>query len=113
MDDRGGHLQRLPQVGVYNTSPDWSPSGDEIAYNSRVGGERYDIYVTTVSTGTVRRLTSKGSNEEAHYSADGRFLVYSSTRNGGPHLWIMNANGGAKRQVTHGPGQYMTPSWQR
>ncbi|HIA04273.1 MAG TPA: hypothetical protein EYN06_04950 [Myxococcales bacterium] len=113
MNANGAKVRRLPQVGRYNTSPDWSPSGDQIAYSSRVGGERYDIYVISVSTGVIQRVTSKGSNEEAHYSADGRYMVFSSTRNGGPHLWIMNSNGGAKRQLTFGPGEHLTPSWQR
>ena len=104
---------RLPQVGGYNSSPDWSPTADLIAYSAKAGGERYDIYLIDVLAGTVRRLTSEGSNEEPNFSRDGRYIAYTSTRGGSQAIWVMTVEGRNHVQVSSGPGVYSTPAWQR
>ena len=113
MDASGTNPQRLPQFGGYNTSPDWSPVGPRIAYASMRGGERYDIFVIHRDTGTVQRLTERGSNEEPSWSPDGRYIAYTSTQGGGQGIWIMTADGKNRRKVSRHRGTYMTPAWER
>ncbi len=113
MTARGENVERLPQVGGYNTSPDWSPTADEVVYSAMVGGESYDIYAINLVDDTVSRLTEAGSNEEPHFSRDGRYIVYTSRRRGVQSIWIMTADGRNQRRVSRGEGIYMTPSWER
>ena len=113
MNADGSEAFRPPQVGGYNTSPDWSPAGDEIAYSAMVGGDRFDVFSINLKTQVVARLTSGGTGEEPCYSADGRFIVYAGIKNGRRQLWIMNADGRNKRQISRGPGDYFTPAWER
>jgi TolB protein len=110
----GGEVQRPAQVGGYNTGPDWSPIGPTVVYSAMVGGERYQIFAIELEAGTVRRLTDTGSNEEPCFSADGRYIAFTSTRGDGRRaVWVMTADGRQPRKVTNGPGEYFTPAWER
>jgi Tol biopolymer transport system component len=62
---------------------------DELAFRASGQERRYawdydpemQIYVRSAQTGTLRRLTNaRGYNAEASYSPDGRWIVFSSTR---------------------------------
>lgn len=112
-DPEGIDVSILPQIGGYNAAPDWSPTGDEIAYTTLVGGERYQIIAINMASRTVRRLTSVGSNEEPSYSPDGRYIVFSSTRDGQTGVWMMTADGDNQRQISRGTGSYFAPAWER
>ena len=55
-------------------------SGQERRYSWDYDPEM-ELYVRSVKTGTLRRLTNKrGYDAEASYSPDGRWIVFSSTR---------------------------------
>jgi Tol biopolymer transport system component len=43
---------------------------------------------------------------EGSYSADGKRIVYTSGTAGNTQLFVMNADGGGKRQLTHAPSYY-------
>ena len=110
---KSAQVDRLPQVGGYNTGPDWSPIGPRIVYSAMTGGERYQIFEIQLDTNVVRRLTETGSNEEPCFSADGRYIAFSSDRSGSRAIWIMTSDGREARQVSRGPGEYFTPAWER
>ena len=75
------------------------------------GGE-WLIYTVEVATGRVERLTyGEGDNENAAWSPDGRWLVFTSTRRGKPELFIMGADGSLPRPVGALPGRSFTPDW--
>jgi TolB protein len=65
----------------------------------------------------VQRLTSSPTeiDEYPAWSPDGRKIIYASTK-GVPHasesraLWVMNADGSNKKQLTRGAGD-MYPAW--
>ncbi len=113
MQADGTGVQRLPQAGGYNSAPDWSPDGDHIAYATMVGGDRFDIFVITLSTKSVTRLTSGGTGEDPSYSPDGRYITYASAVKGKRQLFIMTADGRYKRQLSQSPGEFFQPAWQR
>lgn len=113
MDKDGGNLTRLPQAGGYNTSPEWSPVGSVIAYNTMVTSTRFDLFAVDADSGHTWRLTSgSGNNEEPSWSPDGRYIVFTSTRDGGvKRLWIMSADGRLATMITKAAGEYFTPAW--
>ena len=60
----------------------------------------------------IKKLTGDaGNNEDPSWSPDGRYLVFSSKRNGSYSLYIMNANGANQRKITSLKGDDTAPSW--
>lgn len=105
-----GTEERITFEGKYNTSPDWSRL-NKIAYSAMDGG-RQDICTIDSDGGNYRKLTEyQADNEEPCWSPDGRYLVFSSNRNGGYHLFIMNANGQNQKRITSFRGEQVSPSW--
>ena len=98
----------------YCDRPTWSPSPyNEIAYASRTG-PGFDIKVVDLATNEVRQLTfGLGTNESPSYSANGRHLVFSSTRgSGAKQIWQVGRDGRGLRRITH-TGNNEMPSWSR
>ena len=64
----------------------------------------------------IRKLTSGGENAEAYFSADGKRLIYQSTRREYPcdQIYTMNLDGSGQRRVSTGTGRttcgYFYPS---
>lgn len=56
---------------------------------------------------TIRQLTNGGENAEAYFSADGRRLIFQSTRDGRTcdQQYTMNVDGSAVRRVSTGSGK--------
>lgn len=64
-----------------------------------------DIYVVNFDGTGMQRLTdSPAYDAEASYSADGKQIVFTSSRDGDPDLYIMNSDGSNVRQLTNQPG---------
>jgi len=57
--------------------------------------------------GPIRQITSGGENAEAYFSADGRRLIFQSTRNGRTcdQQYVVNVDGSALRRVSSGAGK--------
>jgi Tol biopolymer transport system component len=65
----------------------------------------YQIYYATDKGEIVRRLTTgPGYNAEATISADGKKVVFTSSRNGDLEIYTMNAGGSEVKRLTHTPG---------
>jgi Tol biopolymer transport system component/DNA-binding winged helix-turn-helix (wHTH) protein len=105
--DRGGNIQ-----------PDWSPDGQYLAYHSvALGG----VWVVPAMGGVARRVAAVGAGPA--WSPQGRDLVFQSSEpatveSGGTPppslLWMVAADGGAPRQLTHSgapAGGHTEPVW--
>jgi TolB protein len=57
-------------------------------------------------TGLKQLTHARGYNAEGSYSPDGKQIVFCSNRDGNLELYIMAADGGNVRQLTHAPGCY-------
>lgn len=109
---RGGEPRLLSEYRYggqgYNTSPDWSPRGNVIAYHTRVSGSP-QLAVIDAAGGRPRILTSRGSNEDPSWAPDGRHLVFASDREGGG-LFVIDVVSGRTRPLLRGRG-YGLPDW--
>lgn len=87
---------------------DVSPNGKTLAF-SLLG----DIYVMPISGGKVRNIASGLAWEiQPRFSPDGSQIAFTSDRGGADNLWVMQADGTAKRQITN--EQFRTvnqPAW--
>jgi TolB protein len=105
MNVDGTGLTRLTPVVTgkrsYRTGADWSPSGDEIAFQQQNGD--FQVWTIRVKDRVMTQLTNEGENEDPAWAPDGRHL--SITRRlgaiGDPRgIWVLDERTGRVRQLT-------------
>ncbi|MGI8401374.1 MAG: hypothetical protein ACR2NS_07195 [Gemmatimonadaceae bacterium] len=105
MNVNGTGLRPLTPVvaGIrsYRTGPDWSPAGDEIAFQQQ--NSDFQVWTIGVKDRVMRQLTNEGENEDPSWAPDGRHL--SITRRLGAigdqrSIWILDERTGRLRQLT-------------
>lgn len=102
--------QTLAAFSGINSSPAFSPDGRSVAMTLSKDGNP-EIYVLTLATGTLRRLTRHaGIDTEPSWSPTGRQLAFVSDRNGAAHIFVMDAEGANVRPLTSG-GFHTQPRW--
>jgi imidazolonepropionase-like amidohydrolase/Tol biopolymer transport system component len=75
---------------------DVSPDGQNIAFDL-LG----DIYTIPIKGGKATVLTSgKSWDIQPRYSPDGKLISYTSDKDGGDNIWIMNSDGTNKHPIT-------------
>jgi TolB protein len=112
VDTDGLNLRTLTRE-AYCDRATWSPAPyNEIAYAARTGAG-FDIFVMDVATRERRQLTfGERINESPAYSANGRHIVFSSTRSGKQQLYTIERTGKDVRQLTR-IGNNQTPDWSK
>ena len=86
--DGGVPKRVLALPGSFNYGPDtaydWSPDGKYVAYAARKGNLTTNIYLCDVATGASVNLTKLNADHGTpRFTPDGRYLLFSSDRNGG------------------------------
>jgi len=87
---------------------DVSPDGQTIAF-TLLG----DIYTVPMGGGEADRI-AEGMAWEVHprFSPDGKSIAFTSDRGGGNNIWVMNADGSDKRQLTKESFRLLNqPTW--
>ena len=93
-----------------SAGPFWSPSGQQIVFDSVVNGRR-DIMVIRATGGQPRNLTDHPAQDiQPTWSRDGLWIYFSSDRSGDWHIWKVPAEGG-EAVKTPFPGTYALESW--
>jgi Tol biopolymer transport system component/DNA-binding winged helix-turn-helix (wHTH) protein len=103
-DRDGSHLRQLTNLKAAVAGfPHWSPDGTKIVFHSR-GQSQSTLFVQDVQGGGPRSLTrGVGNDYSPAWSHDGKWIYFSSERNGGDQIWRMPAEGGSATQMTaHG-----------
>jgi Tol biopolymer transport system component len=91
-----------------NRRPAWSPDGETIAYQ-----DFSNVWTVPASGGKPRRLTDGNGNRWPSWSADGRHVYFSSTRESTLALWRIPATGGDAVRLTFGTGPEVEPQVSR
>lgn len=103
----------ITQIPIQTDEGTWmdvdvSPDGQTIVF-TMLG----DIYTLPITGGSARRI-SEGMAWEVHprFSPDGSRIAFTSDRGGGDNIWIMNADGSDKRQLTEESFRLLNqPTW--
>jgi len=127
----GSRRKRLTRFGVYTAEGVLSPDGRKIVFTSLKDGD-LDIYVMNVDGSGLRQLTRQvGYDGGPWWSPDGKQIVYRAYQQAKPtelkaytdllaqrlvrpnkmDLWLMDADGGNQRQITHLGAASFGPSW--
>lgn len=126
----GSDLKRLSDAsGYYNAESTISRDGKKILFTSTRNGD-LDVYSMNADGSGVRQLTHElGYDGGAWFSDDGKKIVYRSEqpktpeaiadykdllsrgliRPGNLEIWVMDADGSHKRQVTHNGAANFAP----
>ncbi len=113
-----------PRAGVFNTAeplventeddmmPTLAGTAGLIAYVSKQGGN-LDIFVRTQTTGLVRRLTTHSSDDtDPAFSPDGKRIAWvAQSDDVKGDVWIMDAEGEHKTQLTERDASESAPAW--
>lgn len=109
MNADGSNVQRLTATdSLAAFSPAWSPDGRQIAFEGRPpSAGQSDIYLVTVATGDVRKLTST-ADDDRHptWAPDGMSIVFSRQTANGQHIYSVAVDGSDLRQVTSGSDDF-------
>lgn len=103
MKASGGERRRLTSNPRGDGSPDFSPDGRQIVFESGQGSRTY-VYVMNAN-GTRKRRLALGSDPV--FSPDGRSILYE----GSAGIWVMNVDGSRARRVIRNPNAG-SPAWQ-
>jgi TolB protein len=127
----GGNLRVLSDAPGYNAEATISRDGKHIVFTSTRNGD-IDIYTMDADGSHVRQLTHElGYDGGAFFSYDGKKIVYRAehpstpaqiadykellsrglVRPGNLEIWVMDANGKHKHQVTENGAANFGPYW--
>jgi TolB protein len=116
MPAEGGEAELIsPYVfgrGGYYTSPDWSPTSNQVAFHGRIERGRYQILVAEVEDrgSRVLQLTWEGNNEDPTWAPDGRHIAFVGERSYGFGLFVVDAVSGRIRTLLTGR-RVKVPDW--
>ncbi|GAA0769123.1 imidazolonepropionase-like amidohydrolase/Tol biopolymer transport system component [Erythromicrobium ramosum] len=103
----------IKQVPIKTDEGTWmdvnvSPDGQTIAF-TLLG----DIYTMPITGGTPKRIADGLAwDVQPRFSPDGSRIAFTSDRGGGDNIWVMNADGSDKRQVTKEDFRLLNqPTW--
>jgi TolB protein len=105
----GSNTRRLTFEGSYNTSPSWSPKGNMIVFVGQRG--KNQIFTIRPDRTELAQLTVSGNNEDPSFSPDGRYIAFSSDRDGTKGIYIMRANGESQRRIAPKGLVAFGPNW--
>ena len=111
MDLGSGAVSSISDPGWWSYGPTWS-ARDLIAYFSRKGGNRLNIWTVRPDGSQARQMTERpGDSRQPWWSPDGATLALSADGGtGSSQIWLTAADGLAARAVTT-RGDWQQPVW--
>jgi TolB protein len=108
--DGGGETMLSPFVpgqGSDYSSPSWAPGGTRVAFHgvwTRSMRGSYQVMIADASRpgAQIEQITARGNNEDPSWAPDGRHLVYTSTGDGAPGLYVIDAETKGRRLLAPG-----------
>jgi TolB protein len=104
---KSGTRERVSSRKGVNSSPAFSSDGRLLALTLSNEQGNLDIFTLDVATQVLRQLTTDAAiDTEAAWSPDGRTIYFNSDRSGGPQIYRVGAEPGARAQRITFEGVY-------
>ena len=116
LDADGSDFRRITPLRLNAGSPDWSPDGKRIVFNSSYEAQSaVEIYTVRPDGSGVKRVRKEPKTSfafEPVWSPNGKRIAFAhATTRTPPHIWTMKRNGDALKQITRGPKPDVRPDW--
>ena len=113
MHSDGGNVfqvTNLPDMGGRN---DWSPDGSKLVFYAGPRTPYYNRNIFIInSNGTgLQQLTTAGDNLGPTFSPDGKWVAFTSFRDGNNEIYIMHPDGTNQTRLTYTPRSDWQPRW--
>lgn len=94
----------------------WAPDGSAIAFVATERGNTDEIYVYDFGTQQITRLTTAPEgllplSKNPSWSPDSQQIVFWSSRDGHPQIWIMNRDGSNLHNISNNDFTETVPVW--
>ena len=111
MNPDGSDETRLTDLAGAETSPTWSPDGEQIAFSTSTV-EEGDVYVMNSDGTELIRLTDlPGVEIEPNWSPDGKRIAFSTEWVDRADVYVMNSDGSELRRLTDPAVGESSPTW--
>ena len=96
-------LWAMGRIGSFNPSPNGREAVYSVSYYSVKQNKSHSVlYTLNLADGSSRQLTTSVKSEAAPaYIHGGSHIVFLSSESGSRQLWMMNADGTGRRQISH------------
>ena len=96
-------LWAMGRIGSFNPSPNGREAVYSVSYYSVKQNKSHSVlYTLNLADGSSRQLTTSVKSEAAPaYIHGGSHIVFLSSESGSSQLWMMNADGTGRRQISH------------
>lgn len=119
MDPGGDGVRRVTDLRLEDSWMGSRRNGTELVVAGRIGDEvRYQLFIVDVKTGRHRQITDEPGalHRDPIFSPDGKRIVFAykkdrQSRTEFDELWIMDADGTNRRQLTSYPKDDTTAKW--
>jgi TolB protein len=115
MDYDGANQHPLTSLRTISLMPRWSPDASRIAftcYQPVNGVVSAQICMYSMDAGKVVSFPHfRGTNSAPAWSPDGTQLMFSSSMQGNPELYVTDINGGKPKRLTFSTGGSTSPTW--
>ncbi len=116
MNADGSGIERLTSDPGNDTSPDWSPDGTQIAFDSNSSSDDTDdseIHRYTLADGSIRSMTSgEGASADPDWSPDGSLLVIEANYGREQFaMWTLDEGATRLRYISRSDNTHQNPTW--
>jgi RHS repeat-associated protein len=116
MNTDGSGVLRLTNDAANDESPQWSPNGSRIVFQSdrdNVFSGMADIYVMNGDGSGQTRLTSDANDDSAPvWSPNGSKIAFQSARSGVSYqVYVMNSDGSGQANISNNAANDKQPAW--
>ena len=117
MDYDGENQHELTQLHTISLTPRWSPDASRIAFTCYAqpgGGAAMSAQICMQSMATNHLISwprFRGTNSSPAWSPDGSQIMFMSSMNGSPELYVTDSSGLRPKRITFSSGASTSPSW--
>jgi Tol biopolymer transport system component len=116
----GTSKRRLTKSNQLNAFPVWSPDGQRILFERYYGGSRMEMYTMNADGTNKQKIARVRTRTDFNgywcacpaWSPDGTKIAYEAIVGKMPAIFVMNADGSQRTQITHRPRtREENPDW--